>query len=177
MDVGFVILCPNRNIGGLYNTLWTINHHSYNREAICVVGNDTTAEEMKEFRGHCPTYKGKDTITSLINTGIKRSKHDWAFFLFAGSRLQQFTERQVAAFVEKDSDIIHPVVDKRTAFYETSLNGVTINCKFFKEVGNFPTQKIQKYNLNDFEFAKLMWGMDAIEHGATFKGVLGLRIL
>ena len=87
MDVGIIILCPDRNTGGVKNTVGSIKHHCYNRECINIVGNDATAAEVKEMKEFCPTYKGKDTITSLINTGFKRLKHEWGFLMFAGSRV------------------------------------------------------------------------------------------
>ena len=74
MDLGFIILCPDRNIGGLRNTLLSISHNSYNREALAVVGSDATAAEIKTMKEICPIHKGKDTITSLINTGMKKLK-------------------------------------------------------------------------------------------------------
>lgn len=176
MDVGFLILCPDRNPGGLKSTLGSIRLHSYNRESLCVVGSNATAQEVKELKDLCATYKGKDTITSLVNTGMKKSKHEWTCIVFAGSRIQAFLERRWK-FATKETDILFPVLDRKFDFVEGSFNGVLVNTKFFQKVGDLPTAVMKKNGLNDFEFAKFMWAVDAIEHGASFKGIVGMRII
>jgi hypothetical protein len=177
MDVGFIILCPDRNVGGLKNTLGSISHYSYNRESICVVGSDVSAKEINEMKACCQTYKGENTITSLVNVGMKKLKHDWGFIIFAGSRIQNYLERKLSIFTTKDSDILFPVVDRKCNFIEGSFNGVLINTKFFAEVGDFPCTTMKKQGLNDFEFAKMLWAIEAVEKGCTFKGIVGMRII
>jgi len=177
VDLGFIILCPDRNIGGLKNTYGSINYHSYNRDAICVVGNDATPTDIKEMKEICPTYKGKDTITSLINTGFRHLKHEWGLLLFGGSRIPIFLERRISSFTKNEEDILFPVVEKRYDFVSGSFNGVLINKKFFKKVGNFPDTQMEKAGMNDFEMAKLLWALDAHEKGAIFKGIVGMRII
>ena len=66
-NFGFVILCPERNIGGLKNTINSIKHSYSNSSCVCVVGDDANTEEFKEMNNLCETHKGKNTITSLIN--------------------------------------------------------------------------------------------------------------
>jgi hypothetical protein len=36
---------------------------------------------------------------------------------------------------------------------------------------------MQKYGLNDFELAKMLWTVDAINHKAEFKAIVGMRII
>ena len=48
VDLGFIILCPDRNVGGVRNTCGSIRHHSYNRDTMCVLPSDTTKEELEE---------------------------------------------------------------------------------------------------------------------------------
>lgn len=177
MDVGFVILCPDRKIGGLKNTLGSIRCHSYNREAICMVGNDATDAELKEFKQICVTHAGDDTITSLINTGIKKLKHDWACVVFSGSRVPSYIEWKFSTWIKNDTDVLFPVIDRKCDFTTGSFNGVVVNKKFFEKVGDFPTVTMKKYGMNDFEFAKMLWAVDAMASGCTFKAIVGMRII
>jgi hypothetical protein len=177
MDVGFIILCPDRRIGGLKNTLGSIRCHSYNREAICVVGDDTTDEELKSFKQICETHKGDNTITSLINTGMKKLRQEWACLLFSGSRIPSYIEWKFSSWIKDEKDVLFPVVDRKHDFITGSLNGVVINRRFFEEVGNFPTVTMKKHGLNDFEFAKMFWAIDAIEKGCKFKAIVGMRVI
>lgn len=177
MDVGFIILCPDRNTGGLRNSVGGVRHHSYDRECIAVVPGDTTPKEVKEMKEHCPIWKGKDTITSLVNVGMKRVKHEWGFIMFAGSRIPAFLERKFSTFATSEKDILFPVVEKRYDFISGSFNGVLINSDFFKKVGNFTEGALEKQGMNDFEMAKFLWTAAALEHDAKFKGIVGMRVI
>lgn len=176
MDIGFVVLCPDRNVAGLKNTMCSINHNTYNREAVAVVGDDATPADIKQMKEFCPTYKGKETITSLVNLGIKKLKHEWAFLVFGGSRLQPYLERKIEPFIKTEKDVLFPVVERRCDFVSSSFNGVVINTKFFQEVGGFTEAVMMKEGMNDFELAKLFWCIDALEKQAIFKGIVGLKI-
>jgi hypothetical protein len=175
MDVGFVILSPDRNAAGLKNTIGSIKLRCYNRNYLCIVGDDANAKDIKEMKEYCPTFKGKNTITSLINLGMKKTKNKWACIVFGGSRVPNCIEKKWSAFAQKDTDVLFPVVENKNDFVQGCFNGVLINCEFFKKVGDFPTITMQKLGMNDFEFAKLIWASDAVSHGATFKGVIGMR--
>lgn len=177
VDLGFIILCPDRNTGGVKNTCGSIRHHSYNRDVICIVGSDATKKEIEEMNEMCPTYKGKDTITSLVNKGFYHLKHEWGLLLFAGSRIQPFLERKISTFINSTQDILYPIDINHLDFVSTSFNGVIINKNFFKEVGKFPESKMEKDNMNDFEFVKMLWAVDALEKGAKLKGILGIKII
>jgi len=177
MDVGFIVLCPDRNTASLKNTVGSVRYHTSDRECIAVVPKGTVAKELKEFKEICETYKGQDTITSLVNTGMKKTKHEWACLVFGGSRIFPYTERRFLPWIKTDKDVIYPVVEHKFGFVEASFNGVVINKNFFEEVGDFPTAAMQKEGLNDFEFAKLLWALDAMDKGAKFKGIVGLRII
>ncbi len=177
MDVGFVILCPDRNIGGLKNTVGSITFHSYDRDALAVVGNDVSATELKNLKQVCETHKGEDTITSLINVGMKKLKHDWACIIFSASRIPMYIERKIENFAKADTDVLFPIIDRKMNFVEGSFNGVVINREFFKKVGDFPTSQMYKKGTNDFELAKMFWAMQAIQEGCTFKGIVGLRVI
>lgn len=174
MDVGFLILCPDKNVLGLKNTLRSIESHSYERSSICLVGSNTSKEECLDINKLCKAYKGGSTITSLINLGMKSISNEWAFIIFSGSRLPVYIEKKWSSFCKTDKDILFPVVDRKWDFVDGSFNGVLINKKFFSEIGDFPD--IEKYDINDFAFSKLLWAYDALDFGANFKAIIGMNI-
>jgi hypothetical protein len=178
MDVGIVVLCPDRNPAALKNTVGSVRYSLYNRDCIAVVPKDTSPKEIQECKTHCENiYKGKETITSLVNVGMKRLKQEWGFVVFAGSRVMHFLERKWDTFVKSDKDILYPIVDRKCNFVDGSFNGVLFNRKFYQEVGDIPDTPMEKPGLNDFEFAKLLWASDALNKGAIFKGIIGMRII
>ena len=178
LDLSVVVLCPERNMGGLKGTVGSVKHHFYEgRDVICVTAGNATAEEVKEMKTFCPTYKGKDTITSLINVGMKKIKTEWGFLVYAGSCVRPYLERKLYYFVDSPKDILFPIVDRKMNFVEGSSNGILINKATFKEVGDFPEGVMYKAGSNDFELAKLLWTIDAMKCGCKFKGIVGLRII
>lgn len=177
MDVGIVVLCPDRNPAALKNTVGSVRYSLYDRECIAVVPKAISPKEIIELKEYAPVYKGKDTITSLVNVGMKRLKQEWGFVVFAGSRVPRFAERKWLNFTKSDKDVLYPVVDMKCNFVEGSFNGVLFNKAFFKEVGDFPDVPMEKPGLNDFEFAKLLWATTALKFGAVFKGIVGMRTI
>lgn len=176
-DLGFIILCPNKNVGGLKSTLGSIRFYAYDRPSVCIVGSDATKSEIDEMKELCPTYKGKNKITSLINAGMRHCKSEWGMFVFAGARITKFLERTISHFVTDPKDIIYPVYEDKHNFIDASLNGVMINKKTFKEIGKWPDNDMEKEGFDEFGMAKLLWSVDAVNAGCTFKGILGMRIM
>lgn len=168
-DLGFVILCPERNLGGLKGTSRCIGHY-HEKPQICITGSDATAKEVKEMKEFCPTYKGKETITSLINAGLKKCPTQWAFFVFAGTYVKPRFYHRYAYFLENDKDILFPIVDNKTNFVDCSLNGLLMNKKVLEDVGKFDEK-------NPLYICRLFWALDAVEKGYCFKAILGARII
>lgn len=178
LDIGVIVLCPDRSLGGLKNTAGSVKHHMWDRECIAVAGSDVTKDELEQMEQYCTkAYKGKNTITSLVNKGFRHLKHEWGFIVFGGSRVQPFLERKFASFAKAETDVLYPIVEQRCNFVDGSFNGVLINKKFFKSVGKMPEDDLQKEGVNDFELAKLFWAADASAKGATFKGIIGMRVI
>jgi hypothetical protein len=177
MDLGFIVLCPNKNIAGLRHSLCSIRNNSYNREALAVVANNVNATELKEMKELCPTHKGKDTIASMINAGMKKMKNEWAFLIFEGGRIQPYLEKKLVQFAKTQNDILFPVFERGIDFVSGPFNGVLINTKFFEEVGCFPDISVFKEDgMNEFEMAKLFWCIEAIEKKAVFKAIVGMKV-
>lgn len=176
MDVEFVILCPNRNIGGAKNSVGSVRCHSRGREAICVVPDDTTEREA-EMLSPTRVVRGGGTQTGLINAGMRECRGEWAFLFFAGSRLPHYIERKLENWASDPGDVLFPVVDRKTNFVDGSFNGVLINKATFLEVGEFPEISGSKQGFNDFELAKLLWAVRATESGCRFKAIVGMRVI
>lgn len=174
LDWGAIILHPNRKEGDLRNTVGSIRNHCYNRNMVCIIGNNASPQDFKNLKEHCPeTYKGRDTITSLINVGFKKLENEWGLIVFAGTRFRQFTEWKLSTFVKDDKDILFPVVERNRNFQEAPLNGVLINKKTFEKIGEWPELKGEK----DFELSKLFWTAAAVEYGCIFKAIVGLKLV
>jgi hypothetical protein len=136
-----------------------------------------SADELKEMKQCVTTYKGSNTITSLINKGLKECKHDWAFVIFSGSWACPYIENRFATWAQKESDILFPVVDRKCDFVTGSFNGVLINTKFFAKVGDFACSTMEKAGLNDFELSKMLWAVEAMKNDVTFKAIVGMKII
>ena len=89
LDAGFIILCTEGNVGSLKHTVKSLSFRYKNQPYIAVVGKGTSADNIKEMKEMCPVYKGKDTITSLINTGMRNTQQEWNLLNFEGSCLQR----------------------------------------------------------------------------------------
>lgn len=171
---GFVILCPERNVAGLRNTVSSIKQGYPWAKILCVVGNDVTEKELQDMQAICETIVGEDTITSLINLGVKSSQTDWNVLVFAGSWIRSCLYRQFDLFVKKETDILFPVVDGRMNFIDGSMNGIVIHKKALELAGDFP--RMQKAGYNELEMIKTFWAYAAIEQGCRFKAIIGMRV-
>lgn len=177
MDVGFVILCPDKNTSGLKLTISSIvTYFDKNSNYLAVVSEDVPTSDLKQMKEICTVHKAKNTITSLINLGMKKLKSQWAFLMFSGSRVQPYAAKKLTMFTKSDKDVLFPVVDRKWDFVEGSFNGVLVNSSFFHEVGDFPDTTFEKTGMNDFELAKLLWALDALKKGAVFKGIVGMKM-
>jgi hypothetical protein len=110
-------------------------------------------------------YRCKDTVTSLLNEGMKRSTKDWVYFVYSSCRLRPKIDEKLSKFITSDKDILFPVVDRVWNFVDGSMNGILINRKFFEEVGPFIDE-------NDLKITKLEWADRAINKGGKFKAIV-----
>ena len=170
LKCGFVILCPERAIGLLKTTANSIkSRYGSDLPFICATDNSATTEVMKEMKAICPTYKGKSTFSSLINVGMKHAPAEWSFLVCAGATVRWKMDQRFAYFVENEKDILFPISDGKTNFVDGTLNGVFINKKTWKEVGEMSDE-------GSLEEIKLFWALDAIDKGVKFKAIAGSKI-
>lgn len=133
-------------------------------------------EELTEMIGICNTVKAGNTITSLINCGMKHSDAEWNVIVFAGSWLRTSLLYKAKTFIKSDRDVLFPVVDWKSNFVDGSMNGIVLHRKMFEDAGDFPEGEMQKAGVSDIEMAKLFWSVNAIDKGAIFKAIVGMRV-
>ena len=119
---------------------------------------------------NCPVINGGYCITSMFDTAIKNSKTEWVLLVFAGAYLQKNLDKKYSKYIQSYKDILFPVANRIWNFPEGSMNGIYINKKFHQEVGDFGKG-------NDLEITKLNWAARAIEKGAKFKAIVGVKNL
>jgi len=166
---GFVILCPDHSISMLKTTAYSIQSKYQDIPYICVVDSSATTQDVSEMKKICPTYKGTSTVTSLINVGIRHAPAEWNFLVFAGTTVRQKMNEKYAFFMESEKDVMFPISDNKTNFIDATLNGLLMNKKFFKEVGELG---------NDGELIdiKCDWACRAMIHGVKFKSIIGAKL-
>lgn len=173
---GFIILCPDRNQQNLKDTVKSINSVYTGCPYLGVVDGDIKKNELTEIGKICDTYKGKNTITSLINTGMKKTSADWNVIVFAGTWLKLALQRKFNLFATNEKDILYPVVDGKYNFVDGSMNGIVLHKKTFADVGEFADSPLISEEIDEMTTVKLFWALKAMEKGCSFKGIVGMRI-
>ena len=177
--MGFAIISPDPNIGNLACTIRSIKNNYPDAQYLCITNRNCNVEEFKKMQEICPVLKGKNTITSLINTALRKSKSEWTLIVMEGTPLHRGIDKKYGLFIENEKDVLFSITmeyDKqgrptkiRNNFEDATLNGMLIHKSTFKEIGDFTDESIP--------IAKLFWAVKATEKGCRFKGVLGMRIL
>jgi hypothetical protein len=173
---GFVILCPSLDKKSLQNTVESINQIYPKSSIVCTVGNDASEAVIADLKEICEIVPSNDTITSLINVGMKNTKAMWNVIVFAGSWVRPSIYRQFVQFVKDEKDILFQVVDGYTNFVDGSLNGLIVHKNTFVEVGDFPESKLNKPGFKEMELLKLVWATGAISKGCRFKAIMGMKV-
>lgn len=179
IDINFVILSPEPNIGRLKGTVRSIkNNYKIDANIVCSVAKETKKPQIEEMNTVCNTFKGGDTMTSLINAGIKNSKPGWTMLMMEGVHLPRNIQYRYSIWIEGTKDILFPIImsyDKEgvptkvyNTFAECTLNGILVDRDFFLKVG--------KLSENPLKISREFWAMEAAEKEATFKAILGIKI-
>lgn len=180
-DTSFIILSPEPNPAHLRDTVRSIRNNFHECSKIIVtVPKSTKKSNFDEFKEICPTFRAGETITSLMNSGMKKSAGSgWRIFVMEGARIPRGMESRYRRWMNSKSDVIFPIVINHDLagrplkiladFEGCTLNGLMIHGDFFSEIGNFSDNPIQ--------ISKRFWAFSASEGGATFKAILGVKIL
>ena len=169
LNCGFVILCTEHAVNLLKSTVNSIKSRYPGIPMICAVDNTATTDDLKDMKSFCPTYKGKNTFSSLINVGMRHAPAEWNFIVMAGVTVRWKMDQKFSFFIENEKDILFPIVDGKTNFVDATLNGLFINKKTWYEVGEMDEK-------GEFEYIKANWGYRAIKNGTTFKAIAGSRM-
>ena len=179
LKINFIILSPEPNIGRLQGTIRSIkNNYCPEAKVICSVEKSIKKCQIEEMKELCPTFKGGQTMTSLINTGIKNANEGWNMLIMEGAWLPKGIKNRYEKWIESEKDILFPIVvnyDREgnptkvfSTFFDCTLNGILIQKKFFLEIG--------KLSENPLKISREFWSYDAAERGAKFKAILGIKI-
>lgn len=169
LKCGFVILCPDHAVKLLQSTANSIKNRYAGVPFICATDDTANAQDLKEMKQICPTYKAKGTFSSLINTGMRHAPADWNFLVCAGATIRSGLDRKFAFFVEDEKDILFPIAENKPYFVDGTLNGIFIHKKTFKEVGEWGED-------NDLAWVKTLWALNAIDKGCKFKAIANSKI-
>lgn len=169
LDYGFIILCPDSNTALLKSTVSSITARHLEKNFFAVSADSISTKDFKEMKNFCPIYKGGSTITSLINTGMSKTKNEWNFIFFAGVVVRRKINDRFSYFVNDTKDILFPVINGKTNFIDATLNGIFLNKKTWDLVGNMEDE-------GSLEFVKCIWAAKAIESGVKFKAIAGAKI-
>jgi len=177
INLGFIVINPEKNISHLHTTLVSVRSYYRNSEVVHILPQDADKQDIKESKAKFEsTFKGGENEISMINTGFKKLKSDWGVIIRAGSMIRPNLHKKYGTHHKNYKDIFYPIsISTNLSFLDTSLNGVAINKKFFKEVGNFPENKMWKSSDPDFNMFKILWTNDALNLGCKFKAVLGCQ--
>lgn len=168
INFGFIVLNPESNPSLLRNTVNSIRG-KHDVPIISVAEKSIKTQPFKEMNEICPTCKGKETYTSLINAGMKNPPADWNFIVIAGTYIRHRLDNKYSMFIENEKDILFPIVGKKYDFVEATINGLLLHKNCLKEIGKMA-------EIGPYEICKLMWASEAIEKGYKFKAILGAKL-
>ncbi|RDJ35645.1 MAG: hypothetical protein DWQ19_12570 [Crenarchaeota archaeon] len=173
-------MSPELNSGRLKstrNSIW--NYYNESVPIVCMASKNAHSSEIKKAKELCPVHKGKDTITSLINAGFKHGHKEWNIVVMEGVWVRKRIDKKYSCFLESEKDIFYSIVmdyDKQGMpvkiykdFWESSLNGLAIHQKTFKEVGEL-------LDIDSLELSRLGWFEKAQSVNCNFKAVLGANL-
>lgn len=168
-SLGVIILNSESDASSLRITLRTLKDNFPEASVRCVVGKKN--HDIEELKKHCQVSVGGDTITSLIDTGMKDNTKKWSFVVTSGTFLRHYSLRKYECFCKSEKDIMFPIVDRKWKFSEATLNGLLLPTKVYSDVGPLGDSN------SDIGLVKLLWGIIAKAHGYRLIGLVGARLI
>lgn len=167
LKVGFIILCPNLNIGHLKNTISSTEVHFPEAKVVVVLPDNCKKEDLTSTSKKA--YKGGKTTASMINIGMKHAPcNEWNIILLSKGWFTNRIDIKYSYFVESEKDILFPIVNRNLTIADADINGLMIHKKTFEDIGDFP-------DINSLELSKVFWASKALIKGYKFKGVVGAK--
>lgn len=179
-SLGFVILSPEPNIARLKDTVRSVRNNFGDAPVLCSVEKGIKKAQFDEMKEVCPTVRGGNTVTSLINKGMEGLKGEgWRLFVMEGARVPKSIVSRYSRWIRSPQDVLFPIVvnhDREgrpmkilSSFEDCTLNGMLIHHSLFREVGPFSD--------NPIGVSKSFWAVDAHARGASFKAILGVNVI
>lgn len=165
----FVILAPEHPVNLIKDTVNSIKYHYPDFPFSTVVDSSANKENVLSIKSISPVYKANETISSMINVGMRHAPCDWVFLIFAGSNVIPKLDSKFAFYVENEKDILFPVAEHKYNFIDATMNGLYINKKTFREVGEFEEK-------GSIQVVKTLWAAQALEFGCKFKAIVGCKM-
>lgn len=181
IKMGFIILASEASVARVRATYNSIINNLDTTSVICIVPKKTKKDNVTDLEKICPVFKGKETFTSLINSGYQHGIEDWNTTLIEGVVARKNVQKLYSSFVTNEKDILYSITSVKDllgkpikifdAFYNCSLNGIMIHKKAFKEIGSFDEE------LESLDNSRLYWTATAIDKGYQFKGIVGCQMI
>jgi hypothetical protein len=169
LQFGFIVLCPNLNIGHLKNTVSSLEIYYPEAKVIVILPAICKKEDLDSITKLKKTVKAGKTIASMINKGIEESQcAEWNFILMSKGWVRNKIDIKYSYFVEDEKDILFPIINRNLTFINSDINGLLIHKKTFKEIGNLP-------DIDSLDSSKLIWATKAINKKCKFKGIVGAK--
>lgn len=171
LNFGFIVLCPNINIGHLKNTISSMDICFPEAKSVIVLPSSCSKEELESASKFKKSYKGGKTTASMINIGLSHAPcSEWNFLIFCKGWIKNRIDIKYSYFIENEKDILFPIVNRNLNFAEADINnGLLLHKKSYREVGDFP-------DMTSLDDSKLIWATRAIQCGYRFKGIVGGKV-
>ncbi len=170
IKTGFVVLATEANHGHVKTTVGSIKQNYPSSASLVVAPSHARASDLAEMARFTTAIRGGDTITSLINLGMKETTcEEWNFIVMAGGWVRPLLDRKYGYFIENDQDILFPIINRQMNFIDATINGILVHKKTFQAIGPLDEKC-------PIDVCKLFWAMNAADKGCRFKAVLGTRV-
>lgn len=171
-DFGFLILCPEINYALARVTVGSIKSIHPDASIKIVVPAGSPKNEILDMAKLANVIPSEgDTVTGMMNNGLKASDKFWNFILVGGARVTNYLINKYLYFTKSDKDVLFSVVDRKMYFHDCSLNGIFMNKKSLAEVGKLPD------DCDDILLSKLVWANNAIDKGYKFKAITSAKFM
>lgn len=170
LKFGFIVLCPNLNLGHLTNTISSININFPEAKTVIILPSNCKKEDLDTASSFKKSYKGGKTIAAMINAGMTHTLcNEWNFILFSKGWVRNRIDIKYSYFVENEQDILFPIINRNLTFAYSDMNGLFIHKKSFQDIGDFP-------DMDPLDSSKIIWASNAIQKGYRFKGIIGGKV-
>lgn len=170
-EFGFVIICLDHDVKKLNNTLRSIKNVYPNHPCICSYIKNSNKEINAQFKmiNGCDFVSKSNTLSGLINSGIKASLMEWNFLIESGKILKSGFYEKYKKFIINEKDILYHSKKRAMFFDECDISGMFFSKSAMGLIGNW-------IECADQETVRLFWIGNGLEQGFKFKGIVNVSI-